>query len=131
MPVPRRGVRWIWVGRIAAVVILAGLSGYLVWAGLTTASEVAGSVSVVIALAALLAPYLLPVAQPASAPAPDPDIVEDSGAATATAGGQANTGIQGAGDSGPAKVARSGDARADGPGSTANTGIRRQPDPNP
>ena len=49
------------------MVILAGLSGYLVWAGLNTASEVASSISVVIALAALLAPYLLPAPQPAGA----------------------------------------------------------------
>jgi CHAT domain len=130
MPVPHRGLRLIWAGRIAAVVILAGLSGYLVWAGLTTASAVGGSVSVVIALAALLAPYLS-VVQPHSPAAAKPDSVEDSGAATATAGGQANTGVQDAGGSGPAKVARSGDARADGPGSTANTGIWHQPGPTP
>ena len=131
MPVPRRGRRWIWAGRITAVVILAGLAGYLAWAGLDTASKVASSISVVIALAALLAPYLLPVPQPAGPPRPDPDSVEDSGAATATAGGQANTGLQTTGGSGPAQVSRSGDARADGPGSVANTGIQRQPGPNP
>ena len=131
MPVPRRGRRWIWAGRITAVVILAGLAGYLAWAGLDTASEVGSSISGVIALAALLAPYLLPAPQPAGPSRPDPARVEDSGAATATAGGQANTGLQTTGGSGPAQVSRSGDARADGPGSVANTGIQRQPGPNP
>jgi hypothetical protein len=131
MSVPRRGPRWIWAGRIAALVILAGLVAYLASAGLTTGGEVASSISVIIALAALLAPYLLPVQQPAAPPAPDPDTVEDTGAATATAGGHANTGIQDAGGTRPAKVARSGDAKADGPDSTANTGIQRGLGPNP
>jgi hypothetical protein len=131
MPVPRRGPRWIWAGRIAAVVILAGLTGYLAWVGLDTANEVASSISVVIALATLLAPYLLPVPQPEGPATPDPDRVEDSGAATATAGGQANTGLQTTSSTGPAEVSRSGDARADGQGSVANTGIKRQAGSNP
>ena len=131
MPVQRRGRRWIWAGRIIAVVILTGLAGYLAWAGLDTAGKVASSISVVIALAALLATYLLPVPQQAGPPVPDRDSVEDSGAATATAGGQANTGLQTARGTKPAQVSQSGDAGADGPGSVANTGIQRQPGPNP
>ena len=134
MPVPRRGPRWIWAGRISAVVILAGLAGlagYLAWAGLDTAGKVASSISVVIAPAALLAPYPLPAPQPEGPSGPHPDSVEDSGAATARPGGQVNTGLQTAGGNGPAGVSRSGDARADGPGSVASTGIQRQPGPNP
>lgn len=64
MPVPRRDRRWIWAGRLTAIVILVGLVGYLVYVGLDDADKVASSISVVIALAALLAPYLLPAPQP-------------------------------------------------------------------
>jgi hypothetical protein len=98
---------------------------------LDTADKLASSIGVVIALAALLAPYLLPAPQPGGPPMPDPDRVEDSGAATATAGGRANTGLATTGSTGPAQVSRSGDARADGPDSVANTGIQHQPRPNP
>ena len=131
MPVPRRGPRWIWAGRITAVVILAGLAGYLAPAGLDTAGKVAGSISVVIAPAALPDPCLLPAPQPGGPSGPDPGSAEDSGAATAREGGQANTGEQTARGNGPAQVARPGAARADGPGSVASTGIQRQPGRNP
>jgi hypothetical protein len=93
---------------------------------LDTADKLASSIGVVIALAALLAPYLLPAPQPGGPPMPDPDRVEDSGAATATAGGRANTGLATTGRTGPAQVSRSGEARADGTGSSANTGIQRR-----
>ncbi|MFE9690645.1 hypothetical protein [Micromonospora sp. NPDC005806] len=56
---------------------------------------------------------------------PNPDRVEDSGKATATGGGRANTGLEATGDDRPAQVLRSGDATADGPGSVANTGVQR------
>jgi hypothetical protein len=62
---------------------------------------------------------------------PEPDRAEDSGAATATASGQANTGLHTTRGTGPAQVSRSGDASADGPGSVATTGIQHQPGPNP
>ena len=55
--------------------------------------------------------------------------VEDTGDATATRGGEANTGVQSTDVARPARVAGSGDARADGPGSVANTGIQHRPDP--
>jgi hypothetical protein len=61
MPMPRRGARWIWAGRIAAAMVLAGLVIYLVRAGLDTADKLGSSISVVVAVAALLSPYLLPV----------------------------------------------------------------------
>jgi hypothetical protein len=131
MQVPHRDRRWIWAGRVTGALVLVGLAGYLVHVGLDDADKVASSVSVVIALAALLAPYLLPALQPAREPMPGPDQVEDSGNATATGGGQANTGTQAAGRGGPTQVRRSGDAVADGSGSVANTGIRHQPEPGP
>lgn len=124
MPVPRRTSGWVWAGRIVAVLVLAGLGVYLVRVGLDTADKLASSIGVLVAVAALLAPYLLP--PPPGGPVSDPDRVEDSGAATATAGGRANTGAQTTADAGPAQVSRSGDARADGPGSSANTGIQRR-----
>ncbi len=55
----------------------------------------------------------------------DADRVTDSGNATATGGGHASTGIAGAASDRTAHVTRSGDARADGQGSVANTGVYR------
>jgi hypothetical protein len=118
-----------WAGRVAAIVVLACLGGYLAQAGLTTGSEVSGCVTAVAALAALVAPYLLPVPEPSGPAEAAPDSVEDSGDATATGGGHSNTGVQRAGGPDPARVTRSGEARAEGPGSVANTGIQRQPGP--
>jgi hypothetical protein len=55
-------------------------------------------------------------------------VVEDSGDAEATGGGEANTGAEtGLDDTGAVRVTRSGKAVADGPGSVANTGVRRVP----
>ncbi|AEV87862.1 hypothetical protein ACWT_6849 [Actinoplanes sp. SE50] len=59
----------------------------------------------------------------------DADRVTDSGAATATAGGHASTGIAGAAGDRAAQVTRSGEARAEGHGSVANTGVYRSPRP--
>jgi hypothetical protein len=64
MRVPRRNRRWVWAGRITAVLVLAGLTSYLARAGLDTADKLASSIGVVSAVAALLAPYLLPAPQP-------------------------------------------------------------------
>jgi hypothetical protein len=131
MPVPRRDRRWIWAGRAVTLVILAGLGWYFWRVGWERATVIAGVVGLFAGLIALVAPYLLPVPQPEGEPMPEPDQVEDSGNATATAGGQANTGTQTTGRGGPAQVRRSGDAVADGTGSVANTGIQHQPDPGP
>jgi len=120
---PRRSRRWIWAGRVVFGVLVAGLVGYLVVAGLEKADKVASGVGAVLALMALGAPYLLP--PQGGAPMRDPDRVEDTGTAKATGGGQANAGLQTAGGDRPAQVTRSGDATADGPGSVANTGIQR------
>jgi hypothetical protein len=80
----------------------------------------------VVALVAVGAPYLLPQPLPEGVPMPEPDRVEDTGVARATDGGQANTGLQAAGDERPARIARSGNATADGPGSVANTGVQHR-----
>jgi hypothetical protein len=52
-------------------------------------------------------------------------VVVDTGKAKATAGGQASTGMRRPQDagSGPIRAERTGDATADGPGSSANTGV--------
>lgn len=56
----RRRSNWIWGGRIAAVVVLAGLAIYLASVGLNKANQLASVLSLLIAVAALVAPYLLP-----------------------------------------------------------------------
>jgi hypothetical protein len=124
---PRRRPRWIWAGRIVFGVLAAAVVAYLATVGLDKADKLASSIGAVLALLALGAPYLLP--PPGCTPMPDPDRVEDSGNANATGGGQATTGVDVTGDSGPAQVIRSGDATAAGPGSMANTGIVRRPRP--
>lgn len=131
---PRRSSRWVWSGRVLAGLTLVVVGGYLVRVGLEKADKLASSVGLLVAIAALLAPYLLPapqspIVQTVGATMPDADRVEDSGKAEATSGGQANTGLRTSGRSGPAQVTRSGEARADGPGSVANTGIHDQPGP--
>jgi hypothetical protein len=127
--VPRRSRRWVWAGRGLFGVILAGLIVYLVRAGLDKADKLASAIGVVVALAALVAPYLLPAAGPGGVSEVEPDRVQESGAARASGGGQANTGVDVVGGDRPAQVTRSGDASAEGPGSTANTGVQRQPRP--
>jgi hypothetical protein len=126
---PRRSQRWIWGGRAVFGAVVAGLAVYLTVVGLDEADKIASGIGVIVALLALGAPYLLPPPQTGGASMPDPDRVEDSGAAKATRGGQANTGADVTGDSGPAQVTRSGDATADGSGSVANTGVQRRRGP--
>ena len=131
MSVPHRNPRWIWVGRIVAILVLAALVTYMILAGLTTANLVGGALGGVAALIALLAPYLLPTPSPPAerSPVSNPDRVENSGAATAAAGGEAITGVQDTAGGQPVQVYRSGDAHADGQGSVAITGIQRRPGP--
>ncbi|GAA5049274.1 hypothetical protein HNP84_004313 [Thermocatellispora tengchongensis] len=66
---PNRTPGWLWAGRVAAVIIVAGLVVHLVRVGLDEADKVGSAVGVVLALAALLAPYLLP---PRGRPEPEP-----------------------------------------------------------
>jgi hypothetical protein len=51
---------WIWVGRIAAVVVTAGLIAYLSLVGLNKADKLASVLGLLVAVAALVVPYLLP-----------------------------------------------------------------------
>ncbi|MEU4447739.1 hypothetical protein AB0K14_07230 [Actinosynnema sp. NPDC050801] len=105
---------------------MAGLAVYLFKVGLEDADKLGSSIGGVAAVAALLAPYLLPRREEAAVP--DEVVVEDSGDADATGGGEANTGAETVdGDTGTVRVTRSGNAVADGPGSVANTGVRRRP----
>lgn len=119
----------MWAGRILFGVVVAGLVAYLARVGWSEADKRASSIGAVLALIALGAPYLLP--RPEGGPlVPEPDQVQDSGKATAAAGADANSGVDVVeGGERPAHVMRSGDAHADGPGSAANTGIRRRPRP--
>jgi hypothetical protein len=50
-----------------------------------------------------------------------------TGRATATGGGEASTGVRGAGRSSRIRVRRTGDAKAEGPGSKASTGVEYGP----
>ncbi|KKJ93323.1 hypothetical protein LQ51_30460 [Micromonospora sp. HK10] len=127
--VPDRSWRWRWAGRALFAVIVVGLVVYLARVGWDQADKRASSIGAVLALLALGAPYLLPSTGGGVVLA-EPERVEDSGTAEATGGGRANTGVDSVdGAERPARVVRSGDARADGPGSVANTGIVRRPRP--
>jgi hypothetical protein len=130
MFVLRRDRQWVWVGRVVAVLVLVGLSAYLARVGLDDADKLASSMSVVVAVAALLVPYLLPPPQSRGTPVPEPDRAEDTGNATGTGGGWANTGhspLTAAGGAGDADGRRGCAGRQ---GSIANTGIQRRPGPN-
>ena len=124
--VPRRSAWWVWAGRVVFAVVVVGLVVYLAVVGLDRADKLASSISLLVGLFALAAPYLLPLPGVSGG---EPDRVEDTGDARATGGGQANTGLH-TGDVGrAARAARTGDATADGPRSSANTGIQRGPRP--
>jgi hypothetical protein len=56
----RRRSGWIWGGRVAALVVVAGLVAYLSSVGLDKADKLASVLSLLVALVALVAPYLLP-----------------------------------------------------------------------
>lgn len=117
----RRPKRWAWIGRIVAVAILLGVGVWLWVVGLTQASAIGGAAGLLVAIAALFAPYVLP---PSPSPQPRDTIVKDSGSASATNAGKANAGIQASGRADSVRVSRTGNATADGTGSTANTGVQ-------
>jgi len=113
-------------------VIVGGLTVYLFVVGLDKADKVGSSIGGVAAVVALVGPYLLPRSRgedPVSDEARAGEVVvEDSGDARAIGGGEANTGAEVVeDDAGTVRVTRSGTAVADGPGSMANTGVRRVP----
>lgn len=112
--------RWIWGGRFLAAVLLVGIGIWMAVVGLDKANTIGGAIGLLVGIAALVAPYLLPVAPSASTTT---SVVEDSGSARATAGGDANTGVRKHVAGSAAQVNSSGDAVADGSGSIANTGV--------
>lgn len=112
--------RWIWGGRFLAALLLVGTGIWMAAVGLDKANMFGGAIGLLVAIAALVAPYLLPVAPSASTTT---SVVEDSGNARATAGGEANTGVRKHVRGRTAQVKSSGDAVADGLGSIANTGV--------
>jgi len=68
----RRSSGWIWVGRTVAVVMMAGLAGYLYSVGLDKADKLASALGLLVAVFALVAPYLLPAS-------PSPELARSSG----------------------------------------------------
>lgn len=118
--------RWIWLGRVAAAVILIGLGVYLFSVGLENADRLASIGSLFLAAIALIAPYLFPIRSQGGSVVSDVVEVKGSGNATAEDGGHANTGIDSNTDK-QLRVDGSGDAIAKGPGSIATTGIMNRP----
>lgn len=123
---PHRTPRWIWAGWVTAALSVAGLTSSLFAVGWNTAGELGSAAAAVVALAGLLTPYLLPQPppQPGAPSAPRAGRAQRTGAAKASAGGLANTGVLNRGGAGSSQVRDSGDAQADGPGSIANSGIQ-------
>ncbi|MFD3657932.1 hypothetical protein [Streptomyces sp. NPDC058620] len=111
----------------AMVTAVAGIvSTPLVWLldSPDTGQLVGASVQAATGIVALVWALLQP--PPAPAPAPGPvDVAVNTGKAKATGGGTAHTGVRrpGGAGTGSAKAERTGDATAEGPGSTAATGI--------
>jgi hypothetical protein len=66
-----RRAGWVWGGRVAAVVMVAGLAVYLFIVGLDRAVEIAAVLGLLVAIAALVAPYLWPTSERSSL-APEP-----------------------------------------------------------
>jgi hypothetical protein len=125
----RRSTRWIWTGRAIFAVVATATVVYLANVTLSRADMIASCISAILALGALVAPYLFP--RPSTSEdtlQPWSDSAEHTGEAVATGGGQAITGVMAGGSARPARVSNSGPARADGPGSVANSGVLRQPD---
>ncbi|MEU1012568.1 hypothetical protein [Streptomyces sp. NPDC005890] len=89
-----------------------------------TGQLVGASVQAATGIAALA--WALLQRPPVAAPPPGPsDVAVDTGNAEGTGGGTAHTGVRrpGATGTGTAKAERTGNATADGPGSSASTGV--------
>ncbi|TDC12455.1 hypothetical protein E1265_29875 [Streptomyces sp. 8K308] len=97
--------------------LLVAVIGTWVWVDLETASWVASVVGGVVGIVGLVC-GLFGVPSGRSVPT-----VSNTGSATARDGGSANTGIKIAGDWPQGHVRNSGEAIAEGPGSSANSGI--------
>ncbi|MGW2721614.1 hypothetical protein [Streptomyces sp. NPDC001492] len=106
---------------VAAVVLTASTPFFWLLDTPDTGQLVAASVQGATGIAALVWALI----QPPAAPRQAGIVVADTGKAKATGGGQASTGVRRPQDagSGPVRAERTGDATADGSGSSANTGI--------
>lgn len=122
-----RRTRWIWIGRIFAAVIVAGLIVWLALAGWDDAVKIASVIGGIAAVVMLIAPYVFPLPQRTSGAASGVVTVLDSGEATATNGGRANSGVEQPESGRTLRVERSGDATSEGQGSVTNTGIVQRP----
>lgn len=123
----RRRTQSIWIGRLAAVLMLGGLTAYFLQVGWDAADKVGSSVGLIVAIAALVAPYLFPATKSGGEAVAKPFDLARTGKAEARDGGVANTGLEAEAGDRPIKVSDSGDAFAQGPGSVANTGARQVP----
>ncbi|MCD9589337.1 hypothetical protein [Streptomyces sp. 8ZJF_21] len=111
---------------IAVGAVLAASTPFVWWMnGPDTAQMVGGSVQGVTGVASLI--WALVSSPTRTGPEAD-DAAVDTGAARATAGGHASTGVRGPREAGGRRLRaeRTGDATADGPGSRANTGVERR-----
>ncbi|MGW1278841.1 hypothetical protein ACWD4V_18055 [Streptomyces tsukubensis] len=102
-----------------AIVLMASTPVFWLLGSPNTGQLVAASIQGATGISALLWAFLQ-----ASRPAPQPEsAVTDTGKARATGGGRASTGVRRPQEALPTRVERTGDATAEGPGSSANTGI--------
>ncbi|MEO3839875.1 hypothetical protein [Streptomyces sp. B22F1] len=111
--------RWKITVMVVAVVLTVSTPFFWLLDNPDTGQLVAASVQGATGIAGLLWALLQ------SPPAPQPGVAAvDTGKARATGGGRASTGVRrpGAG-SGPVRVERTGDATAEGPGSSASSGV--------
>lgn len=129
---------WTWAGgavsqRLKIALIVAAVAGIastpVVWLldSPDTGQLVGASVQATTGIATLVWALLQPSAAAPAPPVPGPrDEARNTGSATATAGGDASSGVEKpAGTaSGTALADSTGSASADGVGSSANTGIR-------
>ncbi|MEV7192209.1 hypothetical protein AB0N81_10400 [Streptomyces sp. NPDC093510] len=116
--VPLRGDRRaVLITTMLVLAVFAGALSLLSW---DRANQVAGVVSAVAGVAALGVGVCALLAPSGSTSVQ----VSGTGRATATGGGDANTGAVTSSSAGAVSVERTGDARADG--GSANTGYRRQ-----
>ncbi|MEU9406625.1 hypothetical protein AB0E08_13160 [Streptomyces sp. NPDC048281] len=117
MPARSGDRRAVLVTTVLVLAIFAGALSLLSW---DRANQVAGVVSAVVGVAALGVGVCALLAPSGSTSVQ----VCRTGSATATGGGDANTGVVASSSAGPVSVRDSGDARAEG--GSANTGYRRQ-----
>ncbi|MCT9114227.1 hypothetical protein ACFWD7_49340 [Streptomyces mirabilis] len=117
MPVRGGDRRAVLVTTVLVLGVFAGALSLLSW---DRANQVAGVVSAVVGVAALGVGVCALLAPSGSTSVQ----VSRTGRATATGGGDANTGVVASSSAGAVSVGETGDARADG--GSANTGYRRQ-----